>query len=416
MAARAERPRVLMISDVYFPRINGVSTSIQTFRRDLAELGWPSLLVAPSYPQHWRDDELTQRVRSRAVPLDPEDRLMAPGPLLRQCRALLEHIELIHVQTPFLAHWAGLRLARAQGIKVVETYHTYFEEYFHLYARFLPRAISRRLARRITKIQCNAVDALISPSQPMADVLRAYGVRSPIEVIGTGLELARFENGDGQRFRTRHGIAQERPVALHVGRVAFEKNIEFLLDVLDEVRRQIPNVLLVIAGEGPAVPTLRARVRELHLDASVMFVGYLDRETELVDCYKAADAFVFASRTETQGLVLLEAMASGTPVVSTAVLGTKDILELGRPGALVVREDRQEFAAAVVQMLSDLNRRQELAEIGRHYVRQHWSSTATAKNVAAFYQQMVNGESGSTDARADYLPNGPTQRVGQDSQ
>ena len=123
----------------------------------------------------------------------------------------------------------------------------------------------------------------------------------------------------------------------YVGRVAHEKNIEFLVKVFAKVRETIPDAMLVIAGEGPARESLRQLVARLGLDADVHFAGYLDRNTGLLDCYAAANVFVFASRTETQGLVLLEAMAQGAPVVSTAELGTRSILKPGC-GALVVEE------------------------------------------------------------------------------
>lgn len=380
-----------MLSDVYFPRINGVSTSIQTFRRELDALDVPVRLVAPCYPASWNDDALTQRIPARRVPLDPEDRIMSPRKLLRACRELAGTIDLVHIQTPFVAHWAGVNLARELGLATVETYHTYFEQYFHHYAPFLPSAFLRSLARRISRTQCNAVDAVIAPSRPMADVLREYGVERPIEVIGTGLELDRFERGDGDRFRDAHGIARDRPVVLHVGRIAFEKNIELIVDAFAEVVGAIPDALLVIAGEGPALRALRAKVAAMNLGASVEFVGYLDRETVLLDCYRSANVFAFASKTETQGLVLLEAMAVGTPVVSTAALGTKDVLERDGAGAIVVPQDRRPFAAALTRLLRDRDLQARLGGAGRVYVHDAWSAEAMALKVRELYLRLSGG-------------------------
>src|SRR5581483_5868011 len=158
--------------------------------------------------------------------------------------------------------------------------------------------------------------------------------------------------GDGARFRAAAGLPAERPLVSYIGRVAHEKNIDFLVKVFVEVRRTVPQAMLVIAGEGPAREGLKSRIATLGLQQDVCFTGYLDRDTGLLDCYAAADVFVFASRTETQGLVLLEAMAQGTPIVSTAELGTRSILKAGC-GALVVRETVAEFSQAVVQVLQD---------------------------------------------------------------
>ena len=134
---------------------------------------------------------------------------------------------------------------------------------------------------------------------------------------------------------------------LNVGRVAFEKNLSFLLRMFVDVRKRRPDALLVIAGEGPARTALMAEAASLGLGDAVRFIGNLDRDSQLNDCYAAADLFVFASRTETQGLVLLEAMAQGRTVVSTACLGTRSVLT-AESGANVVDEHEGDFATAVV--------------------------------------------------------------------
>ena len=271
---------------------------------------------------------------------------------------------------------------------VVETYHTFFEAYLHHYLPLLPAGIARAIARTFSRRQCNAVDAIVAPSQQLANVLRGYGVTRPIETIPTGLRLDEFTGGDGAGFRVRHGIALDRPVMLLVGRVAHEKNIGFLLEVLAEVVRSVSTALFVIAGEGPALPGLKRAAAEAGLDEHVLFVGYLDRRGPLLDCYRAADVFAFASRTETQGLVLLESLALGVPVVSTAVLGTKEVLA-NAAGALVVREDVTEFAAAVTRVLTEPALRARLASAGREFVARQWSSREMAKRLLELYDELV---------------------------
>jgi 1,2-diacylglycerol 3-alpha-glucosyltransferase len=378
--------RVLFISDVYFPRVNGVSTSIATFRADLARAGVDTTLVAPQYggASSARDDALIVRVPSRQVPRDHEDRLMRWGALQRALRALGdERYDLVHVHTPFLAHYAGVRFARSAGIPVVETYHTFFEEYVHHYVPLLPRSVGRRLARSITRSQCAQVDALVAPSAPMRDMLESIGVRTPVTVIPTGLPADRFARGDALRFRAGQAIPAGRPVVLYVGRVAHEKNIGFLIDCFVDVRRARPDALLVIAGEGPAREALMAQAERLGLSRDVVFVGYLDRGGALADCYAAAAVFVFASRTETQGLVLLEAMAQGCPVVSTAHLGTASILQSGC-GAWVVPDERSAFARAVIDTLADPQRAARYGVQAREYA-QRWASKQMAQRMRDFY-------------------------------
>jgi 1,2-diacylglycerol 3-alpha-glucosyltransferase len=381
--------RALMISDVAFPRVNGVSTSIQTFRRDLAALGAETWLNAPRYPEPWQNDDAhVRRVPSRYVVFDPEDRMMSYRATLNACLELRGSIDLVHVQTPFVAHYVGLRAARVLDVPTVETYHTFFEEYLHHYLPLLPAGIARTFARAVSRRQSNGADAIVAPSSQLADVLDRYGVSKPIHTIPTGVDLDEFAVGDGASFRARHGIAATRPVMLVVSRIAHEKNLEFLLRAAALVRRRVPDVLFLIAGEGPALPTLHRTVAALDLAEHTRFVGYLDRRRELLDCYRAADVFVFASRTETQGLVLLESLALGVPVVSTAVLGTRAVLA-GARGAIVVEEEVTAFAAAVGDVLTQPELRARLARNGPDFVAQRWSSREMARRLLALYEELV---------------------------
>jgi glycosyltransferase involved in cell wall biosynthesis len=291
--------------------------------------------------------------------------------------------DVVHIHTPFIAHYAGARFAKRANVPCIATYHTFFEEYLHHYVPVLPRRLGRFLARSFTRSQCDDVQALIAPSEPMRDVLLEYGVSTPVHVVPTGLAADRFRPGDGTRFRTQAGLPPGRPLVTYIGRVAHEKNIDFLVHVFAKVRESVPGALLVIAGEGPAREPLRQLVASLGLEHDVHFAGYLDRDTALLDCYAAANVFVFASRTETQGLVLLEAMAQGAPVVSTAELGTRSILKSGC-GALIVEEHRDAFAATVTRVLKDAHLQKDLAERGQTYART-WSSAAMARRLAELY-------------------------------
>jgi hypothetical protein len=384
--------RVLFISDVYFPRINGVSTSIRTFRPDLATAGVETTLVAPAYAAAAAGEPDVIRVASSGVPRDPEDRRMRWG-ALKAALAPLEsqHFDLVHIHTPFVAHYAGVRFARRAGIPVVATYHTFFEEYLHHYVPLLPRPIGRALARRFTRSQCSDLAAVVVPSEPMRALLLEYGITTRMQVIPTGLPADRFVLGDGARFRAQFGIDAKRPLLLYVGRVAHEKNIEFLLHSFVALRRSRPDALLAIAGEGPARPHLQALAAELGIAPHMHFIGYLDRDRGLADCYAAADVFVFASRTETQGLVLLEALAQGRPVVSTAVLGTASILK-PNCGARVAPEKPDVFAQTVLDVLDNRERAAKLSAQARTYA-QSWASVNVAWRLAELYRELTNAGS-----------------------
>lgn len=387
--------RILMVSDVYLPRINGVSTSIATYRDSLQALGHEVDLIAPHYPATGqvtgRDEAWVRRLPSRGVWRDPEDRMMhyravtALAPELRR-----QSFDIVHIQTPFVAHYAGVQLARALGVPSVESYHTYFEEYLGCYLP-LPPALTRVLARRISCAQGKAVDALVTPSQAMRDRLADYGVTTPISVIPTGLDLQQFSGGDGASFRAGleidMGIRADRPLLLYVGRVAHEKNIDFLIETMNDIRRLHPDAVLLVTGEGPAEAHLHRLVERLGLDDNVVFTGYLDRKTTLLDCYAAADVFVFASHTETQGLVLLEAMAMGLPVVAHSIMGTSEVLREGE-GTLIARTgDRADFAAKVLRILGDGELRRQLRQSALEYAT-HWSNESCTLSMIELYRRL----------------------------
>lgn len=389
--------RILMITDVFFPRINGVSTSIQLFRKTLVKMGHEVTLIAPDYRAQRHDDDIF-RVPSRKVILDPEDRLMSRKYIARLIPDLRTmDFDLIHIQTPFVAHYAGKQLAEELDIPCVESYHTFFEEYLYHYFPYVPKSSMRYLARHFTRQQCNSVDAVISPSSAMHEALLNYGVNTPIDIIPTGLDLTEFKPGNGAAFRKKYAIDPERPVIVHIGRTAHEKNIAFLLTMLSHLQKKMPDILLLIAGEGPALSDLKKQVAALGLASNVMFIGYLSRDSDLPNCYCAGDAFVFASRTETQGLVLLESMALGVPVVSTAVMGTKDILAPHK-GGIVSVEDPAIFSDEVHRLLTNPLLRMHLANQAREYVKD-WTAEEMTRRLIRLYDGLLAREPYKLSAR-----------------
>ena len=224
----------------------------------------------------------------------------------------------------------------------------------------------------------------------MYKVMMDYGVTTPLHILPTGLDAAFFRHGDGERFRRKYKIDPDRPVLCHVGRSAHEKNIDFLLEMLVLVRTAIPDILLILTGEGPARPHLETKTQTLGLSDNVRFINYLDRDTELKDCYRAGDIFVFASRTETQGLVLLEAMALGVPVISTAVLGTIDILRPEK-GAIIAEENLEDFSSKVIALLQDKSLRQVKRLEAIDYA-VTWSAESTTLRLIDFYNAVIDNQ------------------------
>jgi len=392
---------ILMISDVYFPRINGVSTSIETFRAGLDAEDVRVTLVAPDYnnaeseasqeaSQTTKTEQDIVRLPARAIPFDPEDRLMH-GKHLRNLHTTLEdnRFDLIHIQTPFAAHYTGLRLAKQRKIPCIATYHTHFEEYFHHYLPVLPRPLTRGMTRHLARSQCNALDAVIVPSSAMHTALRDYGVTTPMHVLPTGIPLTQFAPASKNNgFRSKHGLPTDRPLALFVGRVAHEKNLHFLLEAMQHALTLTPRIALVIAGEGPALNSLKKAVAQLGMEKDVFFLGYLDRQQELPLCYAAADLFVFPSVTETQGLVLLEAMAAGLPVLGIPAMGAADILG-PQQGAVCAPHEKRGFGQLMAELLGNPERLAKLTTEGREFA-QTWGAPERARQLAHLYRQIIS--------------------------
>jgi len=394
--------KILLLSDVYFPRVNGVSTSIRTFAESLARMGHSVTIVAPDYGSAGKQAEHDGggayeviRLPSRKVFFDPEDRLIKnSGMRGALARLALRTWDVIHIHTPFRAHTLGVRLAKVIRCPTVETYHTHFEEYVGLYLPWLPSSLLRAFARHASRRLCHQVDHLIVPSQQMVEVVERYGIRTALTVLPTGIDLDEFRGGSGMAFRRKHGIDAGRPVLVTVSRLAREKNIDFLIDVARRLVAEFPNVLFVVAGEGPDAPRLKQLGASLGLDNNLSFFGNLDRRTELLDCYRAGDIFVFASPTETQGLVLIEAMALGLPIVSTAVMGTATVLK-DAGGARISAEDPAQFAAHAAELLRSPSEREALGLASLVDARA-WSVEGLMHRVVELYARL--GSRGVGDA------------------
>ena len=401
---------LLMLSDVYFPRVNGVSTSIRTFAESLSGMGHRVTLVVPEYGPHSGEGKYGAkgayeiiRLAARRIFFDPEDFLIRAAAL----KAVLPHLaarhwDVIHIHTPFRAHQLGVRLAKKTGRPTVETYHTFFEEYVANYVPWAPKPLLKLFARRASRKLCHDVDHLIVPSQQMVTVLEDYGIDMPHTVLPTGIDLREFTGGSGAAFRQQHGIAADRPTLVTVGRLAVEKNLGFLLQVVQRLVAEFPTLLLIVAGEGPDSARLKKLSSSLGLDKNVLFVGNLDRRTTLLDCYRAGDIFVFASPTETQGLVLIEAMALGVPIVSTAVMGTATVLRDAH-SAHISEENADTFAAHVAHLLRSPAERETLARAGPVDAKA-WSTDVLMKQAVDLYARLAKKPAVAQAAPASAMP------------
>jgi 1,2-diacylglycerol 3-alpha-glucosyltransferase len=334
-----ERLRVGFFTEIYRPVVNGVVTSLDALADGLRGRGHEVYCFAPHMPGYEEADGPVFRMPSLPLPTRTSYRLTLPLVSRRNLNGVIKRLSLIHVHSPFVTGWMGMRYARRYAMPLVYTYHTQLEEYAH-YVPFERRA-TRFAASQLTRAFANGADAVVVPTRAMADRLRTLGVTARVEIVPSGIDVAGFGGGSrDEAVRARAGAAPGDRLLLSVGRLAKEKNVELLFHAL--ARSGDESLKLAIAGDGP----LRAELEQRAASAGVMrqtcFLGPLPRAS-LPDLYASADAFVMPSTTETQGLVLAEALAAGAYVIAADAPQNRDVLG---DAAEIVPATAESFAAA----------------------------------------------------------------------
>ncbi|MBE3555774.1 MAG: glycosyltransferase [Firmicutes bacterium] len=373
---------ILLFSDSYLPYVSGVVRSIEMMVETLSEKEVRFFLVVPAYPGTYDVERTHYRVASFAAPTAPAFRIPffdTPG-LRRWLRQI--PADVVHVHSPFVTGLRGLREARRRSIPCLFTYHTRYGAYAH-YVPMLGRSLSKPIddyARAFAR----RVDAVVAPSRELADQLAEAGVAAV--VIPTGVRAEHLQGGAGELFRRKFHLSANQAVAISVGRLAKEKHLDFVLRALAHLGPEQRPVLL-LAGEGPARGPLQQLALRLGIEASVHFVGTLQGEA-LRDLYAAADFFVTASLTETQGLSAAEALTCGLPVVAVDAPGLRETVENGVNG-LLVSNDENHFATAIATMTKDRTLRQRLAD-GARTSAVRWSAERSASLLLELYEQLAN--------------------------
>ncbi len=383
-----KRMRIGIFTDTYKPEINGVVTSIELFRRQLEASGHTVYLVCPRY--FGREDPTPNVFRFPSSPylfkMMTERRFAYPS--LRVFRAISRlNLDIVHSQVPANIGVFGILAARLRRAAHVHTYHTLFMEYTHYMP--LPQTLSRYLVRLISRRFCGRCHRVISPSKRIGDELRHYGVNTPIDVIPTGIDIREPASvGDPSDLRRRYHIPPEKHLLSMVGRIGREKNISFLLRVVLTLKLRRSDFTFVVVGDGPDRKPLQQEVKELGLEDCVVFTGYVRRD-EVFAFLRASSVFTFASVTETQGLVLLEAMSMETPVVAVDAMGVSDLMADER-GGFTCRLKIDEFAGHVQELLDDRElHRAKSREARRKAI--EWSiETMTARLVSTYERAIAD--------------------------
>ncbi len=334
--------RVGFFTECYKPIVNGVVASIDALHDGLRARGVEVTMVAPHFPRFVDDVRDVVRIPSLPLPTQTAYRLCLPY-LNAVDRRRVRGLDIVHAHSPFVTGWMGASYARRHRIPLVFTYHTRLDAYAH-YAPF-DRGTTERAMSELTRRYANWADAVIVPTHAMEILLRELGVHAPIAVVPSAIDVERFAAGRRSALvRARLGADDDAPLALVVSRLGVEKNVELALDAL----ARSPGLRLAVVGEGPHRAALEERARRLGVGARVRFTGALARE-RLPDVYASVDAFVFPSTTDTQGLVLAEALAAGLPVIAADSEASRDVLAgAGR----LVAADPEALADGILRALA----------------------------------------------------------------
>ncbi len=378
--------RIVLTSDCYWPRVNGVTVAVQTLRKELLELGHQVLLLVPEYPYpshlNVQHEQGIVRLESRRSRVSPEDFLATRRGQSQAKKHILDfHPDIIHSHTEFALSETAYQCSRILGCPFVMTSHTFFEQYISHYIPFFPGIVGYLISRNITYNKFRRAHLILTPGRDMVNTLSRYGLKQPIINVPTGIDPRLYDGLPRKRQRQPH------PVLLYVGRVALEKNVFFLLDVLKIVREKYPQARLNIIGDGPSSKDFMESAQKKGLSDNLTMMGYLPRDSVIQE-YTRSDVFVFPSLTETQGLVSIEALMAGTPVVAIAARGSAEVLTDGE-GAYLTPNDAGIFAEKVLKILESEKEWQTMSHKALRYSA-NWTSTNLARRIEEIYQELIN--------------------------
>jgi len=387
--------KIAIVTDQYWPCVSGVSVSIDSFRSEMESMGHEVHILAPGYCAAGaeRGDaplEGVHRFRSRKILFNDENRLVRRSER-KSVHRLLDSLspDIVHVQTEFTLASMAVSWAKKHEVPLVISAHTNWADLIHIYLPMIPYGLAQQLCHWKMFLAFRRADAIVVPTALMDALISSYWIRKPVRVIPTGIRDDHFLFQPDELGPMRQAILDAHPTLrgsrflLYVGRLGAEKDIPFLFEVLSRLLPCHPNLKLVVVGEGPARGEIEAKAANMGMERNVVMVGFVPHE-RLKAYYGLAEAFVFASKVESQGLVVLEAMQCGLPVVAIGKMGTREVMG-GSNGGFMVDDDMDEFTAAVASLLDD----PELRERKREEARSHaskWTMRAQGRKMERLYQ------------------------------
>ncbi|MFH1453323.1 MAG: glycosyltransferase [Armatimonadota bacterium] len=375
-----------MFADCYIPAVNGVTSSIRSLKNELENQGHNVYLFVPSYSGYTIDTEKnTFRFKSIPYPFQKEHRISFPFPRKYINMIPSLNLDVVHLHTPFPVGIMGMKNAKKYNLPCVFTHHTLWEKYTH-YLPLLPEKMRVKLAVSLCVNFANKCRMVIAPSTGVKKLFACQGVKTKIEVVPSGINFDKFSKGSAGSFLNLYPQLKNKKILSYCGRLGREKNLYFLLRVFKAVSAGYSDAHLLFIGDGPQRNNLMDYVKELGLINKVTFSGYLAPE-KVADALSASYLFVFASTTETQGLVIQEAQAAGCPAVAVKATGVEDAVTDAEDGYLTCL-DEEEMALRCLRVL-EMPKLRDALSINGKIKAEKYSIENTTKKVLGVYNQAI---------------------------
>jgi glycosyltransferase involved in cell wall biosynthesis len=370
---------IAFFSESYKPYLSGVTNSIETLKKGLEGRGHNVIVFSPDYPGA---EKMPNVFRFPSIPAPyPGYRLSVPVPGRYFDLLKIKKIDIIHSHSPYQLGLLSMHYARKLKVPFIFTMHTILGKYMH-YVPLVPNKLLDAVSSGYIKWFCNKCDRVIVPTEKIKLELADIGIRSAIEVVPTGVDLDLFKRANPREIRKRHGIPDGSKLLLFAGRLAKEKNIQFLFDAFLSIRSRYENAYLLLAAGGPMRKEL-----ERTAPKNVIFAGEI-KYPEILDYYAASDVFVFSSLSETQGLVLVEAMASGLPQVAVDAEGVSDVVRNGKTGYLT-KLSIEDFSSKVLDFINDRDLWSSMSKASRDAAGSEYSKEAFARKIELIYKNVI---------------------------
>ncbi|MBW6440614.1 glycosyltransferase family 4 protein [Patescibacteria group bacterium] len=380
--------RIGMFINYYTPSKGGMETSVINLSKGLEGSGHEVFIFAPQYPNY--QDEVKNIYRYKSVRFNYGGYFyVIPIPFGSKMKEVVKDLKLdiLHSHQPYSLGSEALKFSKELNIPLVFTYHIKYEDYSH-YIPLVPGFIAKKYIRKVTVGYSNQCDNVIAPSTAIKTLLRDHKIVAPISIIPSGIDIDNFANSTCQRnqIREKYKIKSDEIMLITASRLVEEKNIKFIVESFSLMKKKFGKIKLMIVGDGAVRKELEEMAKNIGLEKDVVFTGLVDKN-EIINLYQASDIFVFASHTETQGLVAVEAMAAGSPVVAIRASGIEDIVQDGEDGFLTSNSE-EEFAEKVLQIAGNEELRKKMAEKAKENARK-FEIVPWVEKIVKLYRSLI---------------------------